>query len=398
MCWDDNDIISGRPSGAIRVSFGYMSTFEEAKALTSFIDEFFVSKTPSFEIGQMMKGSTVPTFSKGRSRTSAAEEMIYLDSIIVYPIKSCGGFNVEAWPLSETGLLYDREWLVESVFGEVLTQKKVPSMCSIKTFIDRPKGKLFVTSPSCEEQLQILLEDTACCYKEDLRLCGYRAQGKGYGAEVNEWFSKALGCPCTLIRRENNGISGCVEAAYGSKMRSRYMSLNGNVGKELSFVNEGQLLLVSKSSVRDLNSILQSRTNIAGFMEDKVALTPIEVDPMRFRPNLVISGGEPYDEDEWQAVSIGKEYFAVLGGCNRCQMINFDPETGISSKNEPLATLASYRRIKGKILFGILLMHEKQPSARNAIVGDSVDDIKNDEDKMLLKVGLPITPARTQHY
>ncbi|GLJ52600.1 hypothetical protein SUGI_1119500 [Cryptomeria japonica] len=388
VCWDDNDIICGRPTGAVRVSFGYMSTFEEVQAFISFIDEFFVSKTSSFEIGQMSKGSIVPTLAKGSSRTIATEEKIYLDSIIVYPIKSCAGFNVEAWPLSETGLLYDREWLVKSVFGEVLTQKKVPSMCLIKTFIDRAKGKLFVSSPNCEERLQILLEeDTYCSYKEDLRLCGYRSQGKGYGAEVNEWFSKALGCPCNLIRRESNGLSGCVEARYGSKMRSRDMLPNGNVGKELSFVNDGQLLLVSNSSVRDLNNILQSRKKIEGVTENKVALTRIEVDTMRFRPNLVISGAKPYAEDEWQAVTIGKEYFAVLGGCNRCRMINFDPETGISSKNEPLATLASYRRMKGKILFGILLMHEKQTSARNAILGDSVDDTENYEDKMLLKVG-----------
>lgn len=31
VCWDDNDIIHGKPTGAVRVSFGYMSTFEDAK-------------------------------------------------------------------------------------------------------------------------------------------------------------------------------------------------------------------------------------------------------------------------------------------------------------------------------------------------------------------------------
>lgn len=30
VCWDDNDILHGKPTGAIRVSFGYMSTFEDA--------------------------------------------------------------------------------------------------------------------------------------------------------------------------------------------------------------------------------------------------------------------------------------------------------------------------------------------------------------------------------
>lgn len=29
VCWDDQDVIHGRPTGAVRVSFGYMSTFED---------------------------------------------------------------------------------------------------------------------------------------------------------------------------------------------------------------------------------------------------------------------------------------------------------------------------------------------------------------------------------
>jgi molybdenum cofactor sulfurtransferase len=31
VCWDDNDIINGKPTGAVRVSFGYMSTYEDAE-------------------------------------------------------------------------------------------------------------------------------------------------------------------------------------------------------------------------------------------------------------------------------------------------------------------------------------------------------------------------------
>ena len=41
MCWDDHDIMEGRPTGAVRVSFGYMSTYEDAAAVISFVREFF---------------------------------------------------------------------------------------------------------------------------------------------------------------------------------------------------------------------------------------------------------------------------------------------------------------------------------------------------------------------
>ncbi|KAL0353416.1 UNVERIFIED_CONTAM: Molybdenum cofactor sulfurase [Sesamum angustifolium] len=82
----------------------------------------------------------------------------------------------------------------------------------------------------------------------------------------------------------------------------------------------------------------------------------IEVDPIRFRPNLVVSGGKPYIEDGWRSLKIGQTNFTSVGGCNRCQMINMTFTAGtVQRSNEPLATLASYRRLKGKIYFGLLL-------------------------------------------
>ncbi len=42
----------------------------------------------------------------------------------------------------------------------------------------------------------------------------------------------------------------------------------------------------------------------------------------------------------------------VLGGCNRCQMVNIDQATGLRhSQSQPLATLASYRRVEVEIFF-----------------------------------------------
>ncbi|PPD96392.1 hypothetical protein GOBAR_DD06590 [Gossypium barbadense] len=38
---------------------------------------------------------------------------------------------------------------------------------------------------------------------------------------------------------------------------------------------------------------------------------PPNVNQMRFQPNLVISGGEPYVEDGWRNLRIGNTYFSV---------------------------------------------------------------------------------------
>ncbi|PIN09782.1 Molybdenum cofactor sulfurtransferase [Handroanthus impetiginosus] len=118
----------------------------------------------------------------------------------------------------------------------------------------------------------------------------------------------------------------------------------------LNFVNEAQFLLVSEASVADLNDRLKSKWHNGSCKR------PTQVSPSRFRPNLVVSGSKPYDEDGWRSLKIGETNFTSLGGCNRCQMINLTSVGGTMQRsNEPLATLASYRRIKGKIYFGILL-------------------------------------------
>ena len=57
-------------------------------------------------------------------------------------------------------------------------------------------------------------------------------------------------------------------------------------------------------------------------------------------------------------VSIFRVYCVWLwaaGPCARCEMICMDQATGVRAGPEPLLTLASYRRQKGKIFLGILL-------------------------------------------
>ena len=45
VCGDQMDIINGRPTGSVRVSFGYMSTFEDAWMFLNFVKECFLVST-----------------------------------------------------------------------------------------------------------------------------------------------------------------------------------------------------------------------------------------------------------------------------------------------------------------------------------------------------------------
>uniref|UniRef100_A0A2P2KNL5 Molybdenum cofactor sulfurase MCS MOS MoCo sulfurase Molybdenum cofactor sulfurtransferase n=1 Tax=Rhizophora mucronata TaxID=61149 RepID=A0A2P2KNL5_RHIMU len=92
-------MVHGKPTGAVRISFGYMSTFEDAKKFIDFIKSSFVSVPTWSGIGNQL--TAMPLFlSEGQSRKQSS---VYLKSISIYPIKSCAGFDVESWPLSSTG-------------------------------------------------------------------------------------------------------------------------------------------------------------------------------------------------------------------------------------------------------------------------------------------------------
>lgn len=362
VCWDDNDIIHGKPTGAIRVSFGYMSTFEDAKKFIDFIRNSFVSFPNKSANGNLLRGGSIHFSPEGMERWLSVSKYV-IKSITVYPIKSCAGFSVERWPLCSTGLLHDREWLLKSQTGEILTQKKVPEMCLISTYIDLNQEILVVKSPRCRDELPINIKpDSYNGGIDEIDLYGQRYKVLGYADEVNLWFSKAIGRPCSLLQCFSPKFRVCLNKR-GDTVKCR------DLESRLNFTNEAQFLLVSEESVSDLNSKLSSNTRKG------IDGVTVKVNPMRFRPNLVVSGGEPYSEDRWRNLKIGNNCFTSLGGCNRCQMINFTHKDGqVQKSNEPLATLASYRRLKGKILFGILLRYDiTEPDAYSYLeVGQEV--------------------------
>ncbi|XP_073116611.1 molybdenum cofactor sulfurase isoform X3 [Elaeis guineensis] len=345
VCWDDKDVLCGKPTGAVRISFGYMSTFEDAEKFLRFLEISFVEKHKSSNGKCHLCTEAVPLSGIGWQQLVGN---VRLKSITIYPVKSCAGFSVSGWPLSNMGLKYDREWLLKGPSDEILTQKKVPEMCYIRTFVDLEQGKLFLESQRCKEKMQISLAKNSSCEMEEMNVYGQRYEVMTYDDEVNMWFTEAIARPCTFVR------------CLSSKKRS-CMNMVGREGlcrdskSKLTFVNEAQILLISEDSVHDLNSRLNSNIQKDCSCSGQTVL----VDAMRFRPNIVISGAKPYVEDSWRSLQIGEAHFVSLGGCNRCQMINLDQQSGqVRKLKEPLATLASYRRVQGKILFGVLLRYE----------------------------------------
>jgi hypothetical protein len=76
----------------------------------------------------------------------------------------------------------------------------------------------------------------------------------------------------------------------------------------------------------------------------------------RFRPNLVIAGGDPYVEDTLERFEIGGIAFRAVKPCDRCVVTTTDQET-TERGVEPLRTLATYRKVGGLVMFGQNVVH-----------------------------------------
>jgi uncharacterized protein len=107
----------------------------------------------------------------------------------------------------------------------------------------------------------------------------------------------------------------------------------------VSFADAFPLLIIGDGSLDELNRRLA---------------VPIEM--LRFRPNIVIGGMSPHEEDSWRLVRLGDVECDVVRPCARCVVPTIDPATG-SAGVEPTRTLASYRKWDRKVWFGQNAIH-----------------------------------------
>lgn len=95
------------------------------------------------------------------------------------------------------------------------------------------------------------------------------------------------------------------------------------------------------------------------------------IDVINFRPNVIIDGATPYQEDTWKTVQIGPHIFSSVRLCDRCATTCVDKRTATFSP-EPLKTLAKYRNIEKGIMFGHLMNWNASASGRPWMVSKNM--------------------------
>lgn len=262
-----------------------------------------------------------------------------LQDIYIYPIKSLGGIRVSEAQVEVRGFQLDRRWMLADEKGHFLSQRNFQDMALLQVMIGSNGLKVihkqqpelthwFPFEPETKDFIPVTIWED-------------RVMGQIVNKVSNEWFSQVLDIPCQLVHMPLS-TERHIDKKYAAKEET------------VSFADAMPYLVIGQQSLNDLNHRL-----------------PVPVPMNRFRPNLVFSGGEAFQEDHWNRVKIGECIFKVAKPSARCVMTTVDQSNAMKSK-EPLKTLAKYRTSEKKILFGQNLIALTMGSVK---VGDLVQQV-----------------------
>lgn len=238
-----------------------------------------------------------------------------VSEIWIYPVKSLGGIQLQSARVLHKGLEYDRRWMLIDERNQCMTQRVFPAMALFK-LVWGPGG-------------------FSIHYKNDSLALPFTVHGNPFAATIwndtvdvyevdpaiSNWFSQKLEVTCKLV-------------AFPEKNPRLIDDKYAVMPDHVSLADGYPLLIIGQNSLNDLNNRMKQ---------------PLPMN--RFRPNVVYTGGLPYEEDHWHDFRIGNSRFSAVKPCARCVLTTVDQDTAEKGK-EPLVTLAQYRREGNNIYFG----------------------------------------------
>ena len=258
---------------------------------------------------------------------------LQVSALRVYPIKSCRPMMPNRWSVEKRGLQHDRRWMLTDADGKFRTRREMQALAQISAAIEDDR---LILSKDGMEGLCAPLHPKG--KSMNVLIWKTETTGQIVSAAADVWATEAVGEPSHLV--------------YMPDSAKREVNPMFNAGDDIvGFADAYPILVLSEESVEDLNSRLDA---------------PITF--QRFRPNIIVKGAKPYDEDSWTRLQIGDVILRAARPDIRCLVTTQDPLTGEVLGPEPLRTLATYRKVEGGVIFGMYYIPEK---LGNIAVGDA---------------------------
>ncbi|XP_012238906.1 mitochondrial amidoxime-reducing component 1 isoform X7 [Bombus impatiens] len=265
------------------------------------------------------------------------EKVGQIQELYMYPLKSGRGKNVRECDFTEYGMkldnagkfaLRDRMFLVyNEETGRFQTGRQYPTLILVSlSVVDENKVKLeAVGMPSVIFEVPKNLMDASEAVQCKM-WWGEPVNCIDCGTEPAEWLSRFLTGTTSGLRLGYTRMDRRdVFVDPWKKFTQVYRTLRSeDTGL---FSDLASYMLMTTSSVEQLNEKLE---------------TPVST--LQFRPNILVSTQQPFEEDEWEWIKIGERVvIRNVKPCSRCKLVGVNPENGVMDKEEPLKTLKSFR-------------------------------------------------------
>ena len=262
-----------------------------------------------------------------------------LTGIHIYPVKALGGISLLEAEVTARGLKHDRRFMVIDTDNEFVTQRENPKMATV--WVELNNGAVSFSAPDIDG-ISFPAEPRELPARL-VRVWSSHIPAHSVSVEADAWLSEYLGFDARLVYMPDSS-DRLVNPAHAK---------NGEI---VSFADGYPLLIASEESLADLNARMAGEGGTAIPMN-------------RFRPNLVIKGGDAYAEDRLGEVRVGDAVFRAVKPCTRCQVTTTDQASGEVRGPEPLRTLAKYHDSPNGVMFGMNLIPVNLATVR---VGDEV--------------------------
>ena len=255
-----------------------------------------------------------------------------IERLFVYPIKSCAGVELQESLLLDTGLEFDRAWMVVDAQGEFVTQRELPRMALV-----RPQLKTLEMVLRAPGMLALHVQLDAVEGPTRVRVWDDEVPAYDMGDLAAQWFSDFLGQKLRLVRFDPD------------HRRLSNLKWTGGLEAPNQFSDVYPLLVTSSASMDELNTRLSRAGHAAVGME-------------RFRPNIVLGGVQAHDEDRVATLAVGDApdlvRLKLVKPCPRCPIPNIDPATALSHPGvgDALQAYRQDKRVNGAVTFGMNAM------------------------------------------
>ena len=237
-----------------------------------------------------------------------------VDAINIAPVKSLGLVHPDTVHVESSGILEDRRLYLINPEGRLLTQRELGQLVQIKAEYQNEPEELRLSFPdgtNMEEPL-VLGEPVVTT------MWGRSVPGHVIIGDLSTAMSDFCQEQLTLVRSDHPG----------------------------QCYDEYPVSIISEASIQLLNQHPSAT---------------VTLDNRRFRPNFLIGGCEPHEEDNWLGgvIQIGEELrLRVVARDPRCAITTHDPDTG-ERDVDTLRLILSYRPSPRAAYVGVYGMVER---------------------------------------